>query len=379
MNCENLQIILIKIIRAALTESELDASVLSEFTDDMLPSLYKDAQRHDVAHIVAKVLDKYHMISDNKMLEKLRRREFLAIYRVQKSKEQLELISNVFNNEKIPFIVLKGMALGVFYPDENMRTSCDIDILVHESDLERAYSKLIEKGYTLKYKGYHDVSLFSPSDVHLELHFNILENMENIDSVLKDAWDYAVPDSEYRYRFSDDFLLYYLIAHMLYHFTQGGCGIKSIMDLWIIKHKMGIDINSAKPLLEKANILTFAQEMNLFSDICFSGNPSSDFHNTLLDYIIKGTVYENEKNKLAIKKNKYGGALKYIFKRIFLPYELMVNIYPNLQKKAFLLPYYWVKRLVCNIQKGTKEIKLTGSIPKQESKNLKLILKRLKI
>ncbi len=379
MNRENLQIIFIKIIRAALTETELDSYDLSQITDDTLSSLYQISKRHDVAHIISQVLDKYHLISDNKMSEMLKKQEFLAIYRVQKNKEQLEFVSNVLNKEQIPFIVLKGMALNVFYPNENMRTSCDIDILIHESDLEKAYSKLIKKGYTLKYKGYHDISLYSPSNVHLELHFNILENMENIDYVLKDAWDYAVCDSEYRYKFSDDFLLYYLISHILYHFVHGGCGIKSIMDLWIIKHKMGINIDSAKPLLEKANILTFANEMSKLSEICFSGEPSSDFHNTLLDYIIKGTMYENQKNKLAINKSKSGSSFKYICKRIFLNPKLMINLYPSLEKKPFLLPYYWIKRLICNIPKGTKEIKLTGSLPKQESDNLKLILKRLKI
>ena len=53
-----------------------------------------------------------------------------------------------------------------------MRISCDIDILVHENDLERATNHLINNlGYSYDGKGAHDVSLFLDKRVHLELHY----------------------------------------------------------------------------------------------------------------------------------------------------------------------------------------------------------------
>ena len=70
-----------------------------------------------------------------------------------------------------------------------MRTSCDIDILVREQDIDTAAQAIGEKlGYRYESKNYHDISLKSESGVHLELHFSLKENEENIDGLLSDCW-----------------------------------------------------------------------------------------------------------------------------------------------------------------------------------------------
>lgn len=127
-----------------------------------------------------------------------------------------------------------------------MRTSCDIDILIYEEDLEVAINSLETKGYRCGERNYHDVSLYSPSKIHLELHFNIQENMDNLDAVLKDAWEYAVPTNTSQYAFSKEFFAFHIFAHMAYHFVSGGCGIRSLLDIWVLKHKMGISYSLQK-------------------------------------------------------------------------------------------------------------------------------------
>ena len=73
---------------------------------------------------------------------------------------------------------LKGSVLRASYPQDWMRTSCDIDILVHREDLERAVELLVEKKqYRREVTNLCDVSLYAPSGVHLELHYDlVLEN-----------------------------------------------------------------------------------------------------------------------------------------------------------------------------------------------------------
>ncbi|MBO5136588.1 MAG: nucleotidyltransferase family protein [Clostridia bacterium] len=71
-----------------------------------------------------------------------------------------------------------------------MRTSCDIDILIHEEDIEKAKSILInEYGYTDHRKGTQDVSLFSPKGIHLELYYDLIADGEANESekVLKNV------------------------------------------------------------------------------------------------------------------------------------------------------------------------------------------------
>ena len=64
-----------------------------------------------------------------------------------------------------------------------MRTSSDIDILVKMEDLERAVA-LVKEKLSYEEKGprlRHDASLISPSGVHFELHFSILEGIAALD------------------------------------------------------------------------------------------------------------------------------------------------------------------------------------------------------
>ena len=181
-----------------------------------------------------------------------------------------------------------------------MRTSCDIDILIKEEDLDSAISALTQKGYTCGEKNYHDVSLFSEANIHLELHFNIQENIESLDSVLKDAWEYTESASGSRYKFTDELFVFHMFAHMSYHFLCGGCGIKALLDVWVMEYKMGLTYRSAKKLLEKAGIYRFAEEMSKLSDICFMGKPKDDLSDTLLSYIFSGGVYGTSQNKIAV-------------------------------------------------------------------------------
>lgn len=179
------------------------------------------------------------------------------------------------------------------------------------------------------------MSLFSDANVHLELHFNIQENIDKLDAVLKDAWQYARLTEGSRYKFTDEFFVFHMFAHMSYHFLSGGCGIKPLMDIWIMEHKMGITYESAKELLEKAGIFQFATEISNIAEICFSGKPKDEFSDTILSYIFSGGVYGTSQNKIAVKKSKSKSTLLYALQRLFMPYKSMVILYPILQKCLF--------------------------------------------
>ena len=155
-----------------------------------------------------------------------------------------------------------------------MRTSCDIDILVKEQDLNRAVKALVDiNGYKTDNKiNYHDVSLFSPSKVHLELHFNILENKENIDSVLAKVWDYASQseNSEFEHSLTNEFFVFHMLAHMVYHFLKGGCGVRTIMDVYIAHQKLDINNDELYKLLNACNIAKFYESIKEISYIFYS-------------------------------------------------------------------------------------------------------------
>ena len=143
----------------------------------------------------------------------------------------LDSIRDCFEKNCIDFVLLKGSVLRNLYPEQWMRTSCDIDVLVREEDLDNAVSAL-QKETDFKYakRLYHDVSLIIPN-VHLELHFSIKENMDNIDKLLCKAWEYAIKqEGSMQYCFSPEYQIFHVVAHMSYHFVHGGLGIRPYID-----------------------------------------------------------------------------------------------------------------------------------------------------
>ncbi len=382
MEVKVLQDIFIEILRSELNETELDNAVKAKLTPNVISSLFSLSKHHDLAHIVSSAIYKNGLLTDEETQSKYIREENLSIFRYENMRYAYGQICDAFNEADIPYIPLKGSVIRPYYPRESMRTSCDIDILVKGETLDAAIDILTQKGFKCGEKNYHDVSLYSPNNIHLELHFNIQENIDRLDAVLKDAWLYATPKDGCLYEFSKEFFIFHIFAHISYHFLSGGCGIRPLMDIWIMEHKMGIRYTEAKDLLEKAGIYVFAKEISNLVDICFSDKPKDDFTDTLLSYIFDGGVYGTSQNKIAVKKEKSKSTFIYSMQRLFMPYKGMIILFPILKKLPFLLPFCWIIRIVkmiCGGKIGTSiaEIKTANKVSITEIEKVTLMKEKL--
>ena len=376
------QHILIEILYATVNEVENNESIKEKITPDMLSSIYLLAKRHDLAHVVSNFVYRNKIEIAQELQKQLQKEEIISVYRHEQMKYTFGEICSIFDKAEIAYIPLKGSVIREYYPYESMRTSCDIDILIREKDLETAVNILETKGYRCGARNYHDVSLYSPSQIHLELHFNIQENMSNLDAVLKDAWEYAIPINSSQYVFSKAFFAFHIFAHMAYHFVSGGCGIRSLLDVWVLEHKMGISYSCAKALLKKAGIYQFAAEMSKLADLCFTQNNRDDFSDTVLKYIFQGGVYGSAENHIAVDKSKTGGSAGYAVKRLFLPYKSMVIAFPYLKKAPYLLPFCWGVRWGKAIFGGKSkriisELSCANNISDEKLKEVSAICSRL--
>ncbi len=346
MNSTEVQSILIEILRSNLNGDDISMPIKEKLTPAVLASVSLLAKKQDLAHVVSKAVYNNGINAPAELVEKLKREEMLSVYRCEHQRYALEEICKVFDEIKITHIPLKGSVIRPFYPYENMRTSCDIDILIREEDVSSAVSKLENIGYRLEGRNYHDVSLFSPNRVHLELHFSINENMDNLDAVLENVWEYTEQVQGSRCGLKKEFFVFQIYAHMAYHFICGGCGIKSLMDIWILKHKMDAPFTLAKDLLEKAGIYKFAEEMSILADKCFGGDDRDEFSNRILDYVFSGGAYGSVQNRMTVQKNRSQNSVAYTIDRLFPPYKYMSALYPVLKKAPILLPVCWVARWI---------------------------------
>jgi hypothetical protein len=268
-----------------------------------------------------------------------------------------------------------------------MRTSCDIDVLVHRNELENAISYLTEKlGYEEKGKASHDVSLFSATGVHIELHFDLVEEgrANNAINVLSTVWDNVSlrRDSEYWYEMSDDFFYFYHIAHMAKHFETGGCGVRPFIDLWILDHIDGANKEARDALLEKGGLLKFAEQARILSNIWFGDGQYDNVSYQFQNFLFHGGVYGSTDNRVALHQKKKGGRIGYIISRMFIPYANLKRYYPVLEKHKWLMPVMQIRRwfmlLKPDVAKMAKsEILANGNIESAHAEQMDELLKNI--
>ncbi len=366
--------ILFALLNSAVFEKKLADEDKALLHGDFLKEVLQLSKKHDILQISIFAL-KQNSIPVSSELEN---EMFKAAYRQKQQEIEFKHICSVFEREEIPFIPLKGSVIRNLYPEMWMRSSCDIDILIKEADIDKAVSALAETEYKLGDNKFHDISLFSPSGVHLELHHSILENRDDIDTVLKNAWSYTILDEKCKYNFTKEFFLFHLFAHLYYHFIGGGCGIRPLLDIYIVKEKWNISVEDAKELLQEASIYEFAKRISLLSDMLIKGEKLDKNQELLLAYILNGGVYGNGENKVTVRKTENQNFISYAFKRMFLPYKDMKYIYPSLKKYPILLPFCYIRRIFSSIfgeskHRAKRELKTLNRINKSQIDDFKLI------
>lgn len=341
--------ILFQLIRREVCEGTTDPNLKELITPEILTELYNTSKTHDLTHIVGQALHSLGIEMPAQLAADFEREQMIAIYRYQNLQFEFNQLCKTLSEAKIPYLPLKGAVMRDYYPTPWMRTSCDIDVLVHEEDLDRAIEVLTKKlGYSNKGRGFHDVSLFSKSKVHVELHFTLADGKRIMESynLRKNVWEYATPKvpGSYQYEMSDDIFYFYHVSHMANHLYGGGCGIRPFLDLWLLEHKVEGDRNARNALLEQTNLLTFANSARELCEVWFSGKQYTKLAFQLQQFILGGGVYGSTQNKVAVQQAERGGKFKYILSRIFLPRQALKHLYPILETQKWLFPFLQVVR-----------------------------------
>ncbi len=377
--------ILFALLRCAIDGGKLTQRELAQFDSLEVRELLNLAAEQDVLHLVALGMQENGLMPQAR--SEMKKHILNAAFRYEKGEFALKNVSKSLEIAEIPFLPLKGAVLRNYYPHGWMRTSCDIDILVHTEDLERAVSSLTDTlGYTLKDRTTHDVLLYSPEGIHLELHFDLVEEGRANDAieVLQRVWENAAPreNSRFCYEMSDAFFYYYHIAHMAKHFENGGCGIRPFMDLWILDRMENVDISARNRLLAKGRLLQFAEACRGLSRVWFGTEAPDEVALQMEAFLLQGGLYGSADNRVAIQQERKGGRLGYLISRIFVPYERLRRYYPVLEKHPYLMPVMQIRRwfmlLRPSVAKMAKsEIAANNTLDKEKAEQMQAFLARL--
>ena len=352
--------------------------------ESTLLDLLKVAEEHDVVHLAVLGLKNNSMLTErNATLEKVL---FHAVSRYERLDYERKRICEALENAKIPFLPLKGSVIREYYPEAWMRTSCDVDILVHEEDLLKAVNYLEETlGYTRGAQGRHDIPLRSAAGVNLELHYDLMEaEAANAASqVLKNVWNTAVPKEGKTYwqEMPDDMFYFYHIAHMAKHIQQGGCGVRPFIDLWFLEQKQA-DTKKRDAILKEGKLLQFAAVARKLSQVWLGNADHDTVTQKLENFVLRGGVYGTFENKITVQQQKRGGKMRYVLSKILIPYDVIKYHYPVLQKHRWLMPFMqvrrWCKLIFCgHAHRTIQEMSYNQKIPKSQAEEVRLFLEEV--
>lgn len=377
----------IQIVRVEVTGEPPNNDMAKQMTPEMMERLYQLSSKHDLAHIVAAFLQKENLLGEDTISKRYTQALYMAVMRYENIQYELEKVCSLFELEQVAYMPLKGSVIRRLYAEPWLRTSSDIDILVRLKELDKA-CELLEThfGYRKDYCSSKDISLYAPSGVHLELHFKMQKKIDIMGNTLDKVWDYAylTKEHDYQYEMTTEFFLFYIFAHMSRHFSNGGCGIRSFVDVWLLTTQLEYDEKILKELCEEGEIWKFVQVVRQLIRVWFDGEPYDELSRRMEAYVIAGGTYGTSETTMTVKKTKTPGRIEYLLKRIFMSYEQLRTLYPTLEKVPILYPYYTVVRW-CTVLKGdvftrvTKEAKLNGDIQQEQVNELRDLFEELEI
>ena len=345
--------------------------------------LFLLAKSQDLAHLIGASLSHAGLLTDEKAKAAFEGAGIKALYRYTRLWHGYGLVTSLFEEAGIPFIPLKGALLRHLYPKPEVRTSSDIDILIPEERLEEAVTLLTERlGFLKRKSTYHDVNLVLGDAVNLELHYNVLEDDERLDPMLKRVWEYASPieDGKSEHRLSPDYFAFHVVSHAAHHFLGGGCGVKPVLDLYFLRHSAGYEENAVRRLVKESDIEVFYDALCTLGEV-WLGNTSHDGTTSAMeDFILGGGAYGTVTNRAAVGANrKKASGLSYAMRRIFMPKKKLARLYPVLNRHPVLLPVCQVRRWFRTLLRGrgknaVRELSANATMPKEKRNAIKNLL-----
>lgn len=362
------------LIRVAVCGEAPTQELQNACTPEALEQVFTLASRHDLAHLAGQGASKLQL-PDSEPLQKCKSSAMQAFMRHARQEYAYQSVCSLLEQAAVPFIPLKGSVLRSFYPEGWMRTSCDMDILVHEEDLSRAQPALEAHGWKYWTKSFHDLSFLSSDGVHLELHFNTIEDYvsEAGRQIMETIWQEAqpLPEKQFHMSISDPLFYYYHMAHMAKHIKDGGCGIRAFLDIWVLNHRMEFDPAARQALLAKGKLTAFAKGAEALAEIWFSGANMDERSQIFQDFILSGGTYGTMQNRVSLQQKQKGGKLKFALGRIFQPYDILKLQFPVVQKHKWLAPIFqivrWFRLLSPgNIKRSVRELQTTAAVSTDE-------------
>ena len=339
-----------------LIRSAISGQGLSYGSDIDWNWIYHIAKAHSIANIISYAIDLMDDKPSEKIINEFNKVREMNIMR--ESMQQLETcqILDIMDSEGVDNMPLKGFITKNLYPSPDMRTMCDVDILIKDGCMDKAEQIMQRLDYPIREGGGREVVYKRPPYLSFELHraFVSEKYQKVVFDYYNNIWDKAVLSEGRRHSYeltNEDFYIY-MIVHISKHYLSGGIGVRAFLDVYIFleKYKDTLDRKYIEEEFNRIDLLEFCKNSEKLAYIWFAGGTHDEKTAKMEEFVLSGGAYGSRVKGDAAYALREGNNIKYAgLKRklytIFLPYENMCQLYPRLKGKAALLPFYWIYRI----------------------------------
>lgn len=249
---------------------------------------------------------------------------------------------------------LKGVLLQDMYPSYGMRQMADNDILFNSQFRNEVRAIFLSLGYEIEEycKGNHDVYFRKPIfnyEMHVSLFSRVLPTFLEYYTELEK--NYICNGYQRSMNVNDAYV--FIVAHAYKHFTFGGTGIRTLIDLYIYNEHCKNEMNKDY-IYEQCKILgvqKFEEEARKIAYKLFD-HPTRDFsflsqeEDDYVKYYFTSGTYgtskqriQNEIHKIELNGSNHAKA-KYLLRRIFPKISWFRQNIPCLNKYPVFIPFY---------------------------------------
>ena len=338
--------LLISVIKAQITESDFEFQQGTDFK-----ALYNLAQSHRVTAMLAPVVMK-SKVADGAVKGAFSKALFKSSARYTAQEREMTELSQLLSQNKIRHCFLKGAKVGEYYNNPDCRFMLDMDLYVEPSGFAHAEKILVERGYEINSNADDkDTAYIKKPFLIVELHREIKYDYDKGYEYYKGAFERMVSQDGYAMNMTPEDFYVYILSHTAHHFEAAGTGVKSIVDHYFLSRRLkpqcdGLALVKA---LKEIGLFEFSQNMDKLCEFWFAQGEADHIIEEMSDYVIMSGVFGNETNSYisGIIRGEYGESSEaYFIKRLFPPLKNMSFRYTILKKAPFLLPIFWVVRII---------------------------------
>lgn len=255
-------------------------------------------------------------------------------------------------------MTLKGIHTKLRYPQDYMRSMSDLDILCKPEQNSQVKAAMEDQGYGDFQPGRkHDHYSRKPY-ILVEMHRELVPASSPFGGYYRDVWQRAalLPGCSRSYVLSAEDEYIFNLVHMAEHFTEGGVGLRFVMDVYV--YETGVDLDRAylQQELKKLGLSQFYDNAVKLAMHWFRGDEADGLTSAMAEYVLSGGLYGSTETSRANAVSN-GGRLRFLLRACFPGYREMCSMYPWLERWPAALPAAWVIRAVGSLLHRRKNIK----------------------